>query len=65
VTEHCGVVVKPGFPQESAIVRLLKGPCGETDRMPFGKCFADGDEGCIAPDYIAAIEKWIANGAPR
>jgi hypothetical protein len=64
MTEHCGVVVKPGLPQESALVRLLKGPCGETDRMPFGKCFVDGDEGCIAPEQIAAIEKWIANGAP-
>ena len=65
MTEHCGVVIKPGFPEESALVRLLKGPCGETDRMPFGKCFVDGDEGCIAPEYIAAIEKWIANGASQ
>jgi hypothetical protein len=65
MTEQCGLVVKPGFPEESALVRLLKGPCGETDRMPFGKCYADGDEGCIAPEYIAAIEKWIANGAPQ
>lgn len=65
MTEHCGVVVKPGFPEESALVRLLKGPCGDTDRMPFGKCFVDGDEGCIAPEHIAAIEKWIANGAPQ
>jgi hypothetical protein len=32
--------------------------------MPFGKCFADGDEGCISPENIAALEKWIANGAP-
>jgi hypothetical protein len=65
MTEHCGAVVKPGFPQESALVRLLKGPCGETDRMPFGKCFVDGDEGCIVPEYIVAIEQWIANGAPQ
>jgi hypothetical protein len=65
MTEHCGLVVKPGFPQESALVRLLKGPCGDTDRMPYGKCFEDGDEGCIAPERIAAIEKWIANGAPQ
>jgi hypothetical protein len=64
VTEHCGPVIKPGSPQDSAIIKLLKGPCGETDRMPFGKCFQDGDEGCISPDNIAALEKWIANGAP-
>jgi hypothetical protein len=64
VTKNCGPVIKPGSPQDSALVKLLKGPCGETDRMPFGKCFEDGDEGCITPEYIAAIEKWIANGAP-
>jgi hypothetical protein len=64
VTEHCGPVIKPGSPQDSAIIKLLRGPCGETDRMPFGKCFQDGDEACIPPDTIAALEKWIANGAP-
>ena len=64
MTKHCGPVVKPGSPQDSALVKLLKGPCGETDRMPYGKCNQDGDEGCISPDIIAAIEKWIANGAP-
>lgn len=65
MTETCGVVVKPGSPQDSALVKLLKGPCNGTDRMPYGKCFEDGDEGCVPPDYIAAIEKWIANGAPQ
>jgi hypothetical protein len=64
MTKHCGPVVKPGSPQDSALVKLLKGPCGETDRMPYGKCNQDGDEGCISPEIIAAIEKWIANGAP-
>jgi hypothetical protein len=64
MTKTCGPVVKPGSPQDSALVKLLKGPCGETDRMPYGKCNQDGDEGCISPEIIAAIEKWIANGAP-
>ena len=64
MTETCGVVVKPGSPQDSALVKLLKGPCNGTERMPSGKCFEDGDEGCVPPDYIAAIEKWIAAGAP-
>jgi hypothetical protein len=64
MTKNCGPVVKPGSPQDSALVKLLKGPCGETDRMPYGKCNQDGDEGCISPEIIAAIEKWIANGAP-
>jgi hypothetical protein len=65
MTKNCGPVIKSGSPQESALVRLLKGPCGKTDRMPFGKCFDDGDPGCIAPDSIAAIEQWIAKGAPK
>jgi hypothetical protein len=65
MTKHCGPVLTPGDPQGSALVKLLKGPCNGTDRMPYGKCFADGDEGCIGPEYIAAIEKWIANGAPQ
>jgi hypothetical protein len=64
MTKNCGPVVKQGSPQDSALVKLLKGPCGETDRMPYGKCNQDGDEGCISPEIIAAIEKWIANGAP-
>lgn len=64
-TEHCGPLLKPGAPQDSALVKLLKGPCGETDRMPYGKCFEDADEGCVRPEQIAAIEKWIANGAPQ
>jgi len=64
-TEHCGPLVKIGSPQESALVKLLKGPCGETERMPYGKCNQDGDEGCIPPATIAVIEQWIASGAPK
>lgn len=63
VTKTCGALLKPGSPQESALVRLLKGPCGKTDRMPYGKCFSDGDEGCVSPQKIAAIEQWIQSGA--
>jgi len=65
MTKHCGPVLTPGSPQDSALIKLLKGPCNGTDRMPYGKCAADGEEGCISPEYIAAIEKWIANGAPQ
>jgi len=64
VTKTCGPVVKPGSPQDSALVKLLKGPCGETERMPYNKCVEDADEGCVRPEYIAAIEQWIAKGAP-
>jgi hypothetical protein len=65
MTDGCGPVVKPGFPQDSALIKLLKGPCGDIMRMPSGKCFDDGDEGCISPAHIAALEQWIANGAPQ
>jgi hypothetical protein len=64
-TEHCGPLVKVGSPQESALVKLLKGPCGETERMPYGKCNQDGDEGCVSPQTIAALEQWIMSGAPK
>jgi hypothetical protein len=64
MTETCGPLIKAGSPQDSALVKLLKGPCNGTDRMPLGKCFADGDEGCVPPASIAAIEQWIAKGAP-
>jgi hypothetical protein len=65
MTKTCGPVVKPGSPQDSALVKLLKGPCGETDRMPYNKCVDDTDEGCVRPEYITAIEQWIAKGAPQ
>ena len=65
MTKTCGPVVKPGSPQDSALVKLLKGPCGETERMPLNKCSEDADEACVRPEYIAAIEQWIAKGAPQ
>lgn len=65
MTKHCGPLVKPGSPQDSALVKLLKGPCGETARMPLDKCSQDGDEACVTPANIALIEQWIASGAPQ
>jgi hypothetical protein len=64
-TKNCGPLVKIGSPQESALIKLLKGPCGETERMPYGKCFQDGDEGCVSPATIAALEQWVMSGAPK
>lgn len=64
MTKNCGPLVKPGSPQDSALVKLLKGPCGETARMPLDKCSQDGDEACVTPANIALIEQWIAAGAP-
>ena len=65
VSAACGntKLVNPGKPQQSALVKILKGPCGATPRMPLG-CVAEADD-CIPDDYIAAIAQWIANGAPQ
>ncbi len=56
-------LVEPCKPAQSALVKILKGACGMTPQMPYG-CTQQADD-CIPADYIAAIEKWIANGAPR
>ena len=66
VSANCGnlPVVNPGKPQESALVRILQGPCGPTPRMPLG-CVGDQDGSCIPAEYLAAIEAWIALGAPE
>lgn len=54
-------VVTPGNPQQSALITLLKGPCGELPRMPY-ECTPDFD--CVPDDYIALIEEWVRLGAP-
>jgi hypothetical protein len=56
-------LVTPGNPAQSALLRILKGPCGMTPRMPYGCDPQAGD--CIPDEYIAAVERWIAGGAPR
>lgn len=55
-------LVDPGKPAQSALVKILSGPCGMTPRMPYG-CSAEAGD-CIPDDYIAAVARWIANGAP-
>ncbi|RYZ02724.1 MAG: hypothetical protein EOO73_30650 [Myxococcales bacterium] len=62
-TQDCGPALTPGNPANSAFVKLLKADCGMTARMPLGKCFDDTDPGCVPPEDIAAIEKWVQNGA--
>jgi hypothetical protein len=62
-TQDCGPALSPGDPANSAFLTLLKRECGGTARMPLGKCFDDGDPGCVPPEDILAIEKWIENGA--
>ncbi|WP_437493993.1 hypothetical protein WME75_21615 [Sorangium sp. So ce1014] len=62
ISKNCGPLVNVGNPQESAIIKVLKGPCGGTPRMPL-ECINDGDAACVPPDYIEAITQWIADGA--
>jgi hypothetical protein len=56
-------LVDPGKPAQSALITILKGPCGMTPRMPYG-CSAEADD-CIPDPYIQAVSQWIAIGAPR
>lgn len=72
MTLNCGKLVNTTSAADSALVKVLKGDCGTspnvTPRMPFGTCFdgdADPDSPCIQPDKIAAIQAWIAKGAPQ
>ena len=63
VSHACGDIplVNPGKPNESALIKILTGPCGATARMPF-LCSA---EQCLSDAEIAAISQWIANCAPQ
>jgi hypothetical protein len=66
VATACGntVLVVPGHPEESALVKAITGPCSDqVPRMPDGCTDADGN--CVPDDYIAAVEQWITDGAMR
>jgi hypothetical protein len=65
VSQACGgmKLVAPGKPAQSALLTILKGPCGMTPRMPYG-CSAEAGD-CIPDEYIEAVSQWIASGAPR
>ncbi|WP_437819188.1 hypothetical protein [Sorangium sp. So ce1078] len=62
VTEDCGPLVNLANPPESALIKILKGPCGSTPRMP-PECVNDDDIKCVTDDYIQAMTQWIADGA--
>ena len=74
VSVKCGnmPVVDPGNPANSALVTRLRGPCEDVappekpiPRMPYG-CFEnEWENNCVEDAYIAAVEQWIANGAPE
>ncbi len=66
ISVDCGniPVVTPGDPSRSAIVKVLKGPCSaKVPQMPNG-CRPQ-DNNCLPSEYVAAIERWIALGAPK
>jgi hypothetical protein len=70
-TLNCGKLINTANPPDSALVKVLKGDCGTppniTRRMPEDQCF-EGDvdtELCVSPTRIAAIQAWIAKGAPQ
>jgi hypothetical protein len=68
VTQNCGKLVNVASPADSALVKVLKASCNGTPRMPFQTCQdgdTDPDSPCIQPDKIAAIQAWIAKGAPQ
>jgi hypothetical protein len=54
-------LVDPGKPDQSALLKILMGPCGPAPRMPY-MCSGDA---CIPTEYIAAVAQWIANCAPE
>lgn len=63
VSKLCGnrLLVKAGFPQESAFYLAQADLCGMTlPQMPFG-CV----DNCTPPDYLEGVRQWIVNGAPR
>jgi len=70
MTLNCGKLVNTESPADSALVKVLKADCGTapniTSRMPFGMCFeGDTDYPCVSAENIAAIQAWIAKGAPQ
>ena len=53
---NMGRVVKPGDPGGSLLVHFIEGRRGEAHRMPLGSR-------PLAPEQIAVIRRWIAEGA--
>ena len=68
-SKDCGLpVITKGNPEQSALIKLLKGPCGTLGRMPLDKCQNEDPQDsdfCVRPPLVAALEQWIRNGAPE
>lgn len=58
------LAISPGKPAESAIVKVLNGSCGSISRMP-PSCIDPSDASCVEPERIAAITKWVMDGAKQ
>lgn len=71
ISVACGNIplIAPGNPEQSALVKIIKGPCGvppnDIPRMPNGCIVDEFSNTCVPDDYIAAIEQWVRNGAPQ
>jgi hypothetical protein len=64
MSPDCGniPIIKPGDPANSAMVKVLAGPCSTTvPQMPYG-CDPTSNN-CVPADYQKAISDWIAGGA--
>ena len=57
-------LVTPGVPAQSALLKILKGPCGPVSQMPDG-CIGGEFGNCLKPEEIAPVEQWILMGAPQ
>jgi hypothetical protein len=57
-------LVTPGMPTQSALLKILKGPCGPIRQMPDG-CTGGEFGNCLKPEEIAPVEQWILMGAPQ
>jgi hypothetical protein len=57
-------LVTPGNPAQSALLKILKGPCGPISQMPDG-CIGGEFGNCLKPEEIAPVEQWILMGAPQ
>jgi hypothetical protein len=64
MSPDCGniPIIKPGDPANSAMVKVLAGPCStDVPQMPYGCDPASNN--CVPADYQKAISDWIAAGA--
>jgi hypothetical protein len=67
-TKTCGKLINTASPADSAIIKLLKGDCNGTMRMPYQMCW-NGDPQdqapCVSTANLTMLQNWIASGAPR